>query len=180
MNAPAAIRATFAQYAMVKTRGVLVLHMEVPLEQQAEVFAALGYPLPGGEVWCGIARLVPEAQRPPARRAENGTAAQEITPSRAAASEQGKARYAAASDMEKALVRAARLSDDRRFCEWVGAQLYVDESTADEIDAIQFIRDTCCAGKSRKLIAEDPACYDAFVRMETEYLIAAGILAEPR
>lgn len=174
----AAIRATFAQYAMVKTRGVLVLHMEVPLERQAEVFAALGYPLPGNEVWCGIARLVPEAQQPGDRRAENGIGAQEPTPARVAASEQGKARYAAASDMERALVRACRLPKDGRFREWLSAE--TNTAALNEDEAVQYLRDACCKGGSRKLIAENRLCFDAFVAMETEFLIAAGILAEPR
>lgn len=94
-------------------------------------------------------------------------------------SEQGKARYAAASDMERALVRACRMPKNEQFRKfaakdaWGGGQMT-------EAEAGQYIRDVCCAGESRKLIAEDRDCYDAFVRMETSYLIEAGILAEPR
>lgn len=42
---------------MVKTRKVLVLSFEVPLEAQAAVMAALGTPMPDAETWVAIARL---------------------------------------------------------------------------------------------------------------------------
>jgi len=42
---------------MVKTRKVLVLSFEVPLEAQADVMAALGTPMPDAETWVAIARL---------------------------------------------------------------------------------------------------------------------------
>jgi hypothetical protein len=179
MSTPTAIRATFSQYAMVKTRGVLVLHMEVPLEKQAEVFAVLGYPLPGEEVWCGIARLVPPDQQRGVRRAENGTGAQKTAPAREddpptriTPSERGKARYASASDMERARTRAALLPKDARFQQWC--------DQINEIQAAHFLRDTCCAGESRKLIAEDETCYRAFIAMETDFLISINALTEPR
>lgn len=57
MTAPAAIKATYSEWKMVKTRKVLVLSFEVPLEQQAEVLAALGTPMPDIATWVAIARL---------------------------------------------------------------------------------------------------------------------------
>ncbi len=195
MAEPATIRATFSQYAMVKTRGVLVLHMEVPLEQQAEVFATLGYPLPGAEVWCGIARLTPgagaepghalgnppESQKAFAAADEHGGAGGRTVGSIPAAgaiftaSECGKARYAAASDMERARTRAALLAKDVRFMDWIDA-----DYSADATGATRYIQDTCCAGESRRLIAEDRDCYEAFLRMETTYMIETNQMAEPR
>jgi hypothetical protein len=88
------------------------------------------------------------------------------------ASERGKAAYAAASDMEKARTRATLLPKDARFRAWTGelAETLVE----------QYIRETCCAGESRKLIAEDRACYEAFLRLETQYLVDTNQMAEPR
>jgi hypothetical protein len=188
MSTPTAIRATFSQYAMVKTRGVLVLHMEVPLEKQAEVFAVLGYPLPGEEVWCGIARLVPPDQQRGVRRAENGTGAQKTAPAREddpptriTPSERGKARYASASDMERARTRAALLPKDPRFQQWVIDRNWVaDDLLSNEDAAAFYIRECACAGESRRLIAEDETCYRAFIAMETQYLIDTNQMAEPR
>jgi hypothetical protein len=156
--------------------------MEVPLEQQAEVFTVLGYPLPGEEVWCAIARLVPPDQQRGERRAKNGTGAQKTAPAREddppvriTASERGRVRYASASDMERARTRAALLAKDARFQAWSigGAQLGQES-------AEQYIRETCCAGESRKLIAEDEICYRAFIAMETDFLISINALTEPR
>ena len=93
---------------------------------------------------------------------------------RVTASERGKQRYATASDMERALVRAATLPKDARFRAWLGP------ACPDEVSAANHIRHECCFGESRKLIAEDRECYEAFIRMETSYLIETGVLAEPR
>lgn len=97
-------------------------------------------------------------------------------------SEQGKARYAAASDMEKALIRAATLPKDERFQQWVAGKRWHGHAgdRASEHTAVAHIRENCCQGASRKRISEDSECYDAFVKMETAYLIESGILPEPR
>ncbi|HBR26842.1 MAG TPA: hypothetical protein DD732_07405, partial [Rhizobiales bacterium] len=172
-TAAAAIRATFSQYAMVKTRGVLVLHMEVPLEQQAEVFAALGYPLPGNEVWCAVARLDVSVADVSVEHLDRQSV-DEAPSVRITAAERGKQRYATASDMQRALTRAALLPKDPRFQAWaIGGAQDGPES------AEQFVRETCCAGESRKLIAEDRVCFDAFIRMETSFLVETNQMAEP-
>ncbi|MDB5531568.1 MAG: Bcep22 gp19 [Devosia sp.] len=61
MTDAAIIQATYSEWKMVKTRKVLVLSFEVPLEAQAAVQAALGTPMPDAETWVAIARLRPEA-----------------------------------------------------------------------------------------------------------------------
>lgn len=187
--APAVIRATFSDYRTVKGRKVLQIVMEVPLEQQASVFGALGYPVPDRDIWCAIARLVDEKPIPirsndaaaGPRAGEAVAASPRGGEAHSTRSEIGKQRYALASDMEKALVRAAKLPDDVRFRRWAIPSIEGGRIRAEAKEyAIQFIRDTCCAGKSRKLIAEDRDCYEAFLRMETSYLIETGVLAEPR
>lgn len=60
MTEPAAIKGTFSDYKLIKTRKVIQIIVEVPVEQQAQVFAALGYPMPDSETWVGVARLDPE------------------------------------------------------------------------------------------------------------------------
>lgn len=68
----AAIRATWSTYKPVPTRNVLQLTLEVPLEQQAEVFKRLGYPVPGTETWVALALLksVAPAEKPKQRWGE--------------------------------------------------------------------------------------------------------------
>jgi hypothetical protein len=96
------------------------------------------------------------------------------------ASERGKARYASASDMERARTRAALLPKDARFIKWAiehGADV---NGLSYEDATVFFIQNTCCAGESRKLIAEDETCYEAFLRMETQYFVDTNQMAEPR
>lgn len=52
------ITAVFAEFQMVKTRGMLKLIFEVPLEQGESALAILGVPLPAQERWVAIAPLV--------------------------------------------------------------------------------------------------------------------------
>ena len=69
-----AVLAAFTEYRMVKTRSVLQLLVEIPLEQQADVFAKLGYPLPGAETWVAIALLNPATVVPPSVVGSPGSA----------------------------------------------------------------------------------------------------------
>lgn len=62
MSDARAIKATFTEWRMVKTRKVLQLVLEVPLEQQGEVLTRLGPPIPDQEKWVAIALLDPKAQ----------------------------------------------------------------------------------------------------------------------
>lgn len=158
MSAPAAISGCFADYRLVKSRSVLQLVVEVPVERQEEAFAALGYPVPGAEIHVALARLVappaqPEAPKPSAR------------------SEQGKTRYANSTDRAQALVRACQYVKDTRFRSW----LHV-ETEAAAIDAIRG----ACAIESRREIESDPRAYAAFIALETDYKIAAGLMPEVR
>jgi hypothetical protein len=169
MIAPAAISATFSEWRMVKSRKVLQLVFELPLEKQGEVLAVLGVPLPDAESWVAIAPLNLGKEAP--ARDER----------RARASELGKARYRASPEMEQALIRAARLPKDERFQRWVAQK----NGRAPEIHAMEFvaadyIRSSCCRGESRKLIAEDRECFDRFIAMESSYLIDIGAMTGPR
>jgi hypothetical protein len=58
MPAPAAISGTFSDLKTVKSRSVVQLVIEVPIEQGAAVIEAFGFPQPGAEVHVAVARLV--------------------------------------------------------------------------------------------------------------------------
>ena len=61
-----AIRATFSDFKLIKTRKVAQLVMEVPIEACDAALAALGgVPRFDSEVWVGIARLTEEAAPAP-------------------------------------------------------------------------------------------------------------------
>lgn len=52
------IAAVYAEWQMVKTRSVLVLKFEVPIEQTEHVMNVLGIPRPDQEHWYAITRLI--------------------------------------------------------------------------------------------------------------------------
>lgn len=155
----AAISGCFADYRLVKSRSVLQLVVEVPVERQEEAFAALGYPVPGAEIHVALARLV-------------------TTPEPKAASDrsiQGRARYAASTERQQALVRSAQYPKDARFRKWAVERGYEDTEAA----AIEFIRYECDV-KSRREIEENDGAHRRFLAMETDYKIWAGLLPEVR
>jgi hypothetical protein len=58
MTKAAAFRATYADWKLIKTRSVVQVVLEVPLEQADAAYQVLGgMPDPGAERWCAIARL---------------------------------------------------------------------------------------------------------------------------
>jgi hypothetical protein len=73
MSDAAAFKATYSDFRLVRSRKVVQLVFEVPLEKSADALACLGgMPNPAAETWCAIARLdldkaeqfVPEIARP--------------------------------------------------------------------------------------------------------------------
>ena len=65
MSAPAAIKATFADFKLIKGRKCAQLVFEVPLEGADAALSALGgLPRPDAEKWFAIARLDPKAATP--------------------------------------------------------------------------------------------------------------------
>src|SRR3990167_4487377 len=58
MTQPAAFRATYADWKLIKTRGVVQVIFEVPLADHDAAYDVLGgMPNPANEVWFGIAPL---------------------------------------------------------------------------------------------------------------------------
>ena len=74
MTPPAAISGNFADIKLVKTRSVVQMVIEIPIERAKDVTDAFGWPQPGSEIHVAVARLKTETvekKRPPAQsRAE--------------------------------------------------------------------------------------------------------------
>jgi hypothetical protein len=60
-----AIKAVFANHKRIPTRKAFQIILEVPEEQQKEVFDVLGYPNSSSTIWVGVARLAIEEEKPP-------------------------------------------------------------------------------------------------------------------
>lgn len=194
----AAIRATFAEWRMVKTRKVLQLVFEVPLEQQAGVLTTLGAPMPDAEIWCGIARLtgindderktpgVAPAYAGDTRGDAEGGGSHSPVASFSPQAIRSKATYATGTEGERARTRAAMLPKDERFQRWAFehplkyASGIVLMGIVDEEGAARYIRALCCDSGSRSLIATHPVCLRRFLAMETQYLADTNQLAEER
>lgn len=187
MSAPAAISGSFADYRLVKSRSVLQLVIEVPVEQQGAAFAALGYPLPGTEIPVAVARMNSPAgtHQPSNERIEaTGSSPGKDAPRPVGEPSSAYQRYHNASAPQRAVMRAAMLAKDVRFRAWIPQQddcpFGTPFDTVSETEAEIYIRTRCCGSNSRKLIAEVPEYMDRFLMMETEFKIAVGEAAEPR
>jgi hypothetical protein len=119
----------------------------------------------------------PAAERPGVETGSSPTA-------RARASQFAKERYQEASPMVQACTRAALLAKDIRFQAWAQEHVHGEKefglATLTEAGAADYIRETCCNGGSRKLIATDPEAYRKFLALLTMFQIAVGEIAEPR
>jgi hypothetical protein len=163
-----AIKAAFADWRPVKSRGVLQLVLEVPVEQTKHVLDTLGAPIPGTEKWVGVALLVP----PGASTSEPASTSQGESPSKAAgdvgASPQTKAHAAPGGTYAK---RAGILCNDSRFMGWLG--------TPDTASAAAWLR-SITGVASRREYDTDPAARQRFLDIETRYLRETGQFAEER
>lgn len=66
MTHPSAFDCTFSDWKLIKTRGVVSISFEVPIEKADAAYKVLGgMPDHGTERWFGIARLDPKALEPP-------------------------------------------------------------------------------------------------------------------
>lgn len=69
MNKPAVIQGDFVDTRRVKSRSVLQVVLEVPIEMEPTVMATLGWPSPGNSLPCAVARLAvqpkPREEKPP-------------------------------------------------------------------------------------------------------------------
>jgi len=184
----AVISGSFADYRLVKSRSVLQVIVEIPIEQQGAAFAALGYPLPGTEIPVAVARLNPRAGAEPESTQplpqSSGQARLEGRTVGSIPTTGAKERYAAMTPAEQAVTRAAMLAQDFRFRMWITERELPRSAYggfyANEQEAADLIRSLCCDGNSRKLIAERPEYLDRFLAMETQFKMDVGEMARPR
>lgn len=98
----AVIQGTFADLKTVKTRSVVQMVVEVPIEQGEQIVRAFGFPQPGQEVNVAVARIVPGAKPQEQAKPEPTD---------------GHKRF---EDMPRPQ-QAGILCNDKSFMEWMGA-----------------------------------------------------------
>ena len=129
----AVIQGTFADLKSVKTRSVVQMVVEIPIEQAEQVVKAFGFPQPGAEIAVAVARLDPEKAK--------------ATP---APSEKPKERFA-----DKRLsVQAGMRCSDGSFQLWL--EKTGRTTTAHPNNAAEYVRMFCCEGHSRSFLDNVP------------------------
>lgn len=174
MTDEAVIRATYSDMRPVKSRKVVQLVFEIPVEQAESALQTLGFPRPDAEMWCAIARLVtPAATEAPLPAA----------PKSEARSQRAKDDYALKPPAGQAVVRAARLCTELRFQSWLeqhcaGRGITTTDQPSVETTAELLRR--CIGVRSRSEIKDDPAVFRRWQAVETAYRQAFGLMAEER
>lgn len=153
MSDLAVIEASYSDFKLVRTRSAAQLILEIPIERAEEALRVFGIPQPGHEVRVAIALLKPPDNNVTALKADDNKK-----------SERSKAAYAAQSDKEKAVTRAAMLCEDADFRYWL-------RNTHPEVchlEAAPALRELLKI-KSRRDIAFDRRAFEAFLDLEWQY-----------
>ncbi len=163
MTEPAAIAGTFADLKTVKTRSVVQMIIEVPIEHGEQIIAAFGFPRPGDEVPVAVARLDPEkANTSPAAPKRPRRPFHDLSLSQ----------------------QAALRCQDERFREFLieeyDAQwmIMIKDKSFNEMPAA-MVRDLCCV-KSRAEFDTNPAAAKEWRDLNAEYEQRAGLQADER
>jgi hypothetical protein len=157
------LNASFADFKIVKTRGVAQLVFEVDLAQADAALALLGgVPRPEQERWVSIAPVADGARVV-------------VTPGPEQPPVLAKAGRPAPSDGERIRTRAVLLCKDEQFQRWVWERM--NYGTKSEEDARGCILDYCRIG-SRSLLATVPVAQQRFLDLEAQYRAETGQMAE--
>ena len=143
-----AIKASFADFRLVKTRKTAQLIFVVPLEAADDALRVLGgLPQPMAERWVGIALLDPKAtQEAPQAPEKVKRSFGELT----------------------APQRAALLCDREAFRRFLEPSATADYSIHSVDDAAQMVRELCGVA-SRSELATNAAAAEKFERLEREF-----------
>lgn len=178
-----AIQATFSDFKLIKSRSVVQLVLELPIEAADAALASLGgIPQPGAERWVAVAPLLlePIAMKP----LSEGKVAEAKAAVKALATTEG----------ERARVRAVMLCKDERFQEWIigegfavfgnrrhGAERHGTRPYRSDTEAwaAGLIRSGCRIASRSELATNAEACQQ-FRRIEEAYKAETGLIAEER
>lgn len=155
MTRPAAIQADFVDTRRIRSRKVLELRFEVPLEHEPHVHEVLGYPMPDSNVPVGIARLRTDRDAPPP-------------------AEKPRKRWDELSRAQQAGIRCNDpdfmhfLSRGRGWVCW------------NEEDAAHAVRNECGPIKSRAELDTDPDAATRWDALDAEFQAWSGRVAEER
>lgn len=162
MSANAVVSATYSDFKIVRTRSVAQIVLELPIEDAQGFVDMFGLPIPGSEVHVAVARL---RGIPPESKTID-----------ISKSERAKEIYHQKDAMEQAVVRASILCKDLKFQLWASKQITPESNCRDATEWLRWKLGI----KSRNEISMKDGVYLAFLRLETDFKMAAGLIAEQR
>lgn len=164
MNRPAAFRGSYSDLKVVKSRSVVQVVVEIPIEQSASFVAAFGMPQPGAEVPVALALLKasPGADIGPGDSHNTGQQSGEV----------GKSRTPWTKMLRSA--RAAIRCDDPKFQLWLSNRY--PKATCDTAELVRQF----CGVKSRADLNENREAAEKFDRLDTQFLMDTNQMAEVR
>ena len=148
MKPPAAFRASYSDWKLIRTRKVVQIVLEVPVEEADAAYQVLGgMPNPAESFWCAVARLQPDK---PAERPKREW--HELKPSAQISIRCGETAFRAFLQ-EKFPLALNRLDDD-----WSPIE-----------KAIVFVRGHCGVTSRAYINLDNPQALDAWQRLEWDY-----------
>lgn len=154
MDKPAAIAGTFADLKSVKTRSIVQLVIEVPIEQAEAVIRAFGYPQPGHEIPVAVARLV-EPTAPVAQLEEPQNSTLKVagsSPAGGTKPAKDRRHWSTLSFAEQAGIRCAEPAFWRYLSEVLSKH-----SISNDVEAARFVRHWCGVESRSELKPLTPA-----------------------
>ena len=162
---PAAVKATYADLKLVRSRSCAQLVFEIPLEQLQIAIDAFGVPMPSAEVWCAIARLNPAEPDKPKHRGDQCDAVvhDEYPPDEDANPQKPARKWESLPLSQQAAIRCGEASF-RRFLDEEG---FCQPCETDE-DAAGFVR-TSCGVTSRANIRSGQPSGEHWLQLERHF-----------
>lgn len=157
MTSARIIRAEYSDFRMVKTRKVLQLVFEVPIEQASDALNKLGFPNPSDSVWCAVAVLDEKASAPVAQLDEHRSS----NPADAGSSPAGCAKPRRPFHELPLSQQCAIRCSDKQFQKYIGVE-------SDE-EAAEVVRDVWLHVESRSVLDANSVAAGRWSRLEAQF-----------
>lgn len=170
----AAFTASYADFRLIKTRGVVSISFEIPVEQAQLALDVLGgMPVAAAEVHCAIARLNPGADakqtpEPSTKVVASPTSAERVPNKGFDSPDRGQSKTAW-RDMRMPN-QAGILCDSEAFQRFVAERNELPSTLAPQEAAASFVR-RYCGVKSRSDIRPHTPSGDRWIRLVAEYRV---------
>lgn len=176
MNDPAAFRATFSDWKLIRTRKVVQLVFELPVEQADLAYKVLGgMPNPAESVWCAVARLTKESEVMPdsvARRTNaKATPERDVAPPVQPQDKVGRAKrsWNELSAAEQAGIRCSERAFLAFLKEYLPAVWIVTAGTPEKERAVAMLYAASGIRSRAEINVKNPDIYNWWQMLDSDY-----------